>query len=444
MAQKRLNPFRRTSNADQSPEAGAEGSRLAPETMERLRRSWPVVKAGLAEGSKVRPVKPPSPGDFPFSYNLFQNCEIASDILERYTEGGFLDREFYERVFLCPECFSSAVWFRDVCENCGSADLTRTELVHHYPCATVLAREMFGPPDQMVCPKCRQPLIDLGVDYVFQPAEFFCGACAHRSPSALTGGRCSRCEREFLVPEAMETDWFSYVDKEQAAAGPPDIQSAPEAFYQALVGLVWLSEERDPSKGNHLERVSGYSRVLLEELAARGELREPARDEIMGAIEGAAMLHDVGQVGIPELVLAYPGRLREEHMSLVRRHVPIGDKWLHVVEQNPTIELQRAVHVVRGHHERWDGTGYPHGLKESNIPLEARIMAVADVYDAMTSGRAYRSGLPVEEAERRVEAQAGKHFDPGVIQAFFESKPKIAEVRESLRPDHQALDFEDE
>jgi putative two-component system response regulator len=138
-------------------------------------------------------------------------------------------------------------------------------------------------------------------------------------------------------------------------------------------------------------------------------------------------LHDIGKVGIPDGLLQKPGPLDPAERTLIQNHVTIGYQMLSGVSF-----LREALPIVRGHHERWDGGGYPDGLAGDEIPLHARLLAVADAYDAITSDRPYRLALTPEEAGHRIRAEAGTQFDPAAIDAFNSCEPELARIRNEL------------
>ncbi len=209
--------------------------------------------------------------------------------------------------------------------------------------------------------------------------------------------------------------------------------------------LASLAEHKDPDIGGHLRRIQGYTRLLADALAERrthgGELSRERVDEIVEA----SVLHDVGKVGIPEGILFKPGRLSPEEFAVMQLHTRIGAGILSHADTEIrdalgvdrtflTVARQIALH----HHERWDGTGYPEGLSGQAIPLPARIVAVADVYDALVSRRVYKPAWPAEEAARVLLAGEGTQFDPEVIQAFREREEEMADLARHLETEPAA------
>ncbi|MVA24273.1 HD domain-containing phosphohydrolase [Agrobacterium vitis] len=185
--------------------------------------------------------------------------------------------------------------------------------------------------------------------------------------------------------------------------------------------LIWrlarAMEYRDGETGDHVSRVAQISRLLAQDLG----LDEDRQRKIYLA----APLHDVGKIGIPDGVLSKPGRLTDSERDMMRRHVDIGVKIL----ENGTSDLLRvAERIAGGHHEKWDGTGYPKGLSGREIPLEARIVALADVFDALCSPRAYKPAWSLQDALDHIRSEKGRHFDPACVEAFERQWPKIASV----------------
>lgn len=184
-----------------------------------------------------------------------------------------------------------------------------------------------------------------------------------------------------------------------------------------IFALAKLAESRDSDTGEHLERIAAYSRVLAEQLRAS----MPAlTDSWIRNLQLASSLHDIGKVGIPDAVLLKAGKLTPEERLVIERHPGIGAEALNaILARQPDDELlQMARNIAASHHERWDGKGYPAGLRGESIPLEARIVSVADVYDALTSKRVYKPPMPHKEAIELIASGAGTQFDPAVVEAL--------------------------
>lgn len=198
----------------------------------------------------------------------------------------------------------------------------------------------------------------------------------------------------------------------------------------AIFALAKLAESRDQDTGAHLERVQNYARALAQQLAARPQFRSQIDAEFIRLIYQTSPLHDIGKVGVPDAVLLKPGKLTEEEFAIMRRHTQIGADTLQAaLEKYPQARfLTMARDIAAAHHERWDGKGYPAGLAGIVIPLAARIVSVADVYDALRSRRVYKDAYSHDEARDIIAAEAGKQFDPDVVGAFLEAEERILAI----------------
>jgi putative two-component system response regulator len=188
----------------------------------------------------------------------------------------------------------------------------------------------------------------------------------------------------------------------------------------AVFALAKLAESRDPETGAHLERMRCYTQILAEQLALEGPYKAQIDERFLRDIYLSSPLHDVGKVGIPDTVLLKPGRLSAGEFVLMQQHAMIGAAALEdaVASTDSGGFLGMAAQIARAHHERFDGSGYPDGLVGLDIPLVGRIVALADVYDALTSVRVYKSAFDVSIARSMIEQETGKHFDPVVVDAF--------------------------
>lgn len=192
--------------------------------------------------------------------------------------------------------------------------------------------------------------------------------------------------------------------------------------------LTILSTERDQESGRHLKRVKEYSMCLARTLANDPEFHAQMTPNFMEDLGLAAPLHDIGKVAIPDAVLLKPGKFDDAEWEIMREHSRIGASILkEAIEQHGLEDryLKIAMNICAHHHERFDGTGYPYGLKGDEIPLEARIFAIVDAYDAIRSKRPYKDPLPHEEAMKRIRESAGTHFDPRIVAAFDECEKGV-------------------
>lgn len=199
-----------------------------------------------------------------------------------------------------------------------------------------------------------------------------------------------------------------------------------------IFGIAKLAEYRDNETGMHVERMCAYSKVLAQELSRRGVGID---DEWIEQLRLAASLHDIGKVAIPDSVLLKPGRLTDEEFVVMRTHAQTGCDALEAVKEEVGEDelLEMGIEISGAHHEKWDGSGYPNGLAGTDIPLSARIVAVADVFDALMSKRVYKPAMPFEEVESIIEEGRGQHFDPAVVDAFHAVKGELLEIRRRLQ-----------
>lgn len=188
-----------------------------------------------------------------------------------------------------------------------------------------------------------------------------------------------------------------------------------------FTSLAKLAESRDPETGEHLERIQYYTRVLLERLSEFGPYQDDINAGFINYVSRSSILHDIGKVGIPDSVLLKPGRLTSEEFEVMKTHATIGaDALDDAANRSKYCDfLRTAAEIARYHHEKFDGNGYPEQLKGSEIPLSARVVAVADVFDALTSERVYKGAMCPLDARKIIESERGKHFDPVVVEAFL-------------------------
>lgn len=188
-----------------------------------------------------------------------------------------------------------------------------------------------------------------------------------------------------------------------------------------IFALAKLAESRDPETGEHLERVRAYSRTLAADLAGHEDFPGEITPGFVSLIYKTSPLHDIGKVSIPDHVLLKPGRLDDQEFEIMKTHAQAGAETLgRALKQYPSAEFLRMARDIAGcHHERYDGQGYPKGLAGKDIPLSARIFAVADVYDALVSNRVYKAAFTHHVARETILKGNGTQFDPVVIQAFL-------------------------
>jgi putative two-component system response regulator len=208
--------------------------------------------------------------------------------------------------------------------------------------------------------------------------------------------------------------------------------------HAVIFGLAKLAESRDDETGRHLDRIRSYVTILARELARHDA---SVNHEFIEILADTSSLHDIGKVGIPDAVLLKPGRLTDQERHIVRKHPLIGGDTLLAIRRvwGDDPFLMTACEIAFAHHERWDGQGYPFGLSGEDIPLAARIVALADVYDALTSKRVYKDAMSHEHAREVIRAGAGSHFDHKVVEAFITREGEFQDVRSHAHEGQPAM-----
>nr|CRH05718.1 Putative response regulator with Response regulator receiver domain and HD domain [Candidatus Magnetococcus massalia] len=199
----------------------------------------------------------------------------------------------------------------------------------------------------------------------------------------------------------------------------------------AMVAMGSLAEARDPETGNHIRRTQHYVRLLAEKLRNHPKFQDYLTPEVITTLYKSAPLHDIGKVGVPDHILLKPGILTDEEFVTMKLHADYGRDAILAAEQTMSggdSFLHFAKEIAIGHHEKWDGSGYPQGLSGDDIPVSARLMAVADVYDALISKRVYKPSMPHEKAMAIIEEGRGSHFDPDMVDAFVASSHSVQQI----------------
>lgn len=187
---------------------------------------------------------------------------------------------------------------------------------------------------------------------------------------------------------------------------------------ETLMRLARAGEHKDYDTAMHLKRMSLYSRALAEKIGMS--------DEEVDIIELAAPLHDIGKIGIPDSILLKKGALDDVELKTMRKHPLIGYE---ILQDSPSKYLQKGSEIALAHHERFDGTGYPYNIKGTDIPLSARIVAVADVFDALTSVRPYKEAWSIDQAFDYIRNESGKHFDPDLVEALLTMRDSLERIQ---------------
>lgn len=197
------------------------------------------------------------------------------------------------------------------------------------------------------------------------------------------------------------------------------IDSLRETRMQVIHRLGRAAEYKDNETGLHVIRMSHYAK----EIALAVGINETDADELLNA----APMHDIGKIGIPDFILQKPGKLTPDEWEIMKTHTTIGAM---IIGDDNSNLLKIARTIALCHHEKWDGSGYPNGLRGDAIPIEARIVALADVFDALTSVRPYKTAWTIEQASDYIKQESGKHFDPDLVNAFVIALPKMIAIRE--------------
>lgn len=240
---------------------------------------------------------------------------------------------------------------------------------------------------------------------------------AARSPDTLNAVQSLKGVGYVVVTATML--WF--LMRRQIAAVLRSREQVRRSEREVVERLARAAEWRDDDTAQHIQRVGEISYLIARQAGLE--------DELCGIIRDASSMHDLGKIGVPDAVLRKPGKLSPEEFELVKQHPNIGAD---ILQGGTTPLVQMAEVIARWHHERWDGTGYPDGLQGEEIPIPARIVAIADVFDALTSRRPYKEAWPMVRAIQAIRSLAGTHFDPRLVECFLNALPEIAEVMQRL------------
>ncbi len=203
----------------------------------------------------------------------------------------------------------------------------------------------------------------------------------------------------------------------------------------AIFAMSKLAESRDPETGEHLDRMREYCRILASHMQSIPKYSNTIDTDFIDNIYAASPLHDIGKVGVPDAVLIKPGKLNDSEWIIMKTHPIIGAETLREVDrQHPgNAFVETGIEIAEAHHEKWNGSGYPFGLAGEKIPLAARILALGDVYDALTSRRCYKEAYSPEKSKEIIVNDRNIHFDPEVVDAFLETGDEFARVREEFQ-----------
>ena len=233
----------------------------------------------------------------------------------------------------------------------------------------------------------------------------------------------------------MTEDSVKYM--QDAKAKTDTITKMQHALIMALAEMV---ESRDENTGQHIRKTAAYVRIVMEEMKREGIYADKMTDEFIENVTNSAPLHDIGKISVPDSILCKPGKLTDEEFEIMKTHTTAGGKLIDsILRKVPeSTYLNDAKNLAIYHHEKWNGKGYPSGLSGEDIPLSARIMAVADVFDALVSKRSYKEGFPYDKALKIIREESGAQFDPKIVDAFFASQEAILKVADEFGENQSA------
>lgn len=216
----------------------------------------------------------------------------------------------------------------------------------------------------------------------------------------------------------------------------PAIKNLEKYHNEMIMGFATLVENRDDNTGGHIKRTSAYVNLILDEMKKRNMYRKELTKDYINTMIKAAPMHDIGKIGIPDAILQKPDKLTDDEFLKMKTHTVLGGEIIQEtfghLEENE--EYSGLVYdVAMFHHEKWNGRGYPEGISGMHIPLCARIMAVADVFDAVSAKRCYRDAMPLDKCFEIIKAGIGTDFDPEIANLFIEARPKVEEIYNRLK-----------
>ena len=250
-------------------------------------------------------------------------------------------------------------------------------------------------------------------------------------------------EIEYLYKAIMKMGGDSLLYIEQLNKQTERITNMQE---EIIVNFAEMVEARDISTGNHVKKTAFYVEAIAKELQKEGKFKDILTDSYIKVLKRSAPLHDIGKIAISDLILNKPGRFTDEEFKIMQSHTTEGKNILTKIETNSSDMdegyLKESIEMANYHHEKWDGTGYPNKIKGEDIPLAARIMAVADVFDALVAERVYKKSFPYEKAMSIILEGSGKAFDPVVVEAFLHISEELYRERTTLDPGREEGDSE--
>ena len=246
----------------------------------------------------------------------------------------------------------------------------------------------------------------------------------------LNSGRFIPVAAQLLLVAALFVTFVAIrfvIERRRTWRGQKQLENARQVTIEAMASVA---ETRDPETGAHIKRTQHYVRAVAEELRRNGDCVDTLTPDYIELLFLSAPLHDIGKVGVPDHILLKPGRLTPAEMEQMKRHAEFGRKIIHSTAESIDGDnfLSIAGEIAGSHHEKWDGSGYPLGLAGAAIPLPGRIMAIADIYDALISRRCYKAPFPHAQAMAMIREGRGTTFDPVVLDAFLCIEPTIQDI----------------
>ncbi|MDM8515456.1 response regulator [Desulfobacterales bacterium HSG16] len=244
-----------------------------------------------------------------------------------------------------------------------------------------------------------------------------------RISSCLERKRMHDREQEYLIKIEGYNKNLKKIVREQ-------VEEIAAGQMSTIFAMAKLAESRDPETGEHLLRMREYVKIVAQKLQRVSRYTQTINDDFIKNIFEAAPLHDIGKVGVADKILLKPGRLLQEEFDLMKQHTTIGANQLReVYQQHPKNDFVRiGIEIAGSHHEKWDGNGYPLGLVGEKIPLAGRILAIGDVYDALTSKRVYKDAYSHEKSKKIILKDSGGHFDPDIVEAFVAAEYEFIDI----------------
>ena len=245
----------------------------------------------------------------------------------------------------------------------------------------------------------------------------------------------SLTKKQFYDREVQYKEFIESQNRSLEERITRQVKELSDTQMAAIFAMSKLAESRDPETGEHLERMREYCKFIAQKLRNTLKYQTIIDSQFIENIYAASPLHDIGKVGIEDRVLLKPGKLPEEEWVLMRQHPVIGANTLRAVDnQHPGNQfIKVGIAIAEFHHEKWDGSGYPYGLKAESIPLEARILALGDVFDALTSQRCYKKAFSPEKTRQIIMESDGSHFDPDIVRIFLENEAEFFRIRKEYQ-----------